>query len=49
VESLAADVVTFLDAINLEVHYIGESLGGLTGVAPGALYPVFADDPADAD
>jgi pimeloyl-ACP methyl ester carboxylesterase len=40
VELLAADVVAFLDALELErVHYAGESVGGITGIALGALYP----------
>jgi pimeloyl-ACP methyl ester carboxylesterase len=40
VEGLAGDVIAFLDASGLErVHYIGESVGGITGIALGALHP----------
>ncbi len=40
VEGLADDVVAFLDALGLEgVHYVGESVGGITGIALGALHP----------
>jgi pimeloyl-ACP methyl ester carboxylesterase len=40
VEGLAADVVAFLDALGLDrVHYVGESVGGITGIALGALHP----------
>jgi pimeloyl-ACP methyl ester carboxylesterase len=40
VEGLADDVVAFLDALGLErVHYVGESVGGITGVALGARNP----------
>jgi pimeloyl-ACP methyl ester carboxylesterase len=38
-ESLATDVVAFLDALGLDhVHYVGESLGGITGIVLGALH-----------
>ena len=37
---LADDVVQFLDALGLDkVHYIGESVGGITGIALGARSP----------
>jgi 3-oxoadipate enol-lactonase len=37
---MAEDVVDFLDATGIEqVHYIGESLGGVTGIALGARFP----------
>ena len=37
VELLADDVVAFLDALHLDkVHYVGESVGGITGIALGA-------------
>jgi pimeloyl-ACP methyl ester carboxylesterase len=40
VEGLVADVIAFLDALGLErVHYVGESLGGITGIALGAMHP----------
>lgn len=40
VEQLAEDVVGFLDALGLDrVHYVGESVGGITGIALGALHP----------
>jgi pimeloyl-ACP methyl ester carboxylesterase len=40
VEGLADDVVAFLDALGLErIHYVGESVGGITGVALGARHP----------
>jgi pimeloyl-ACP methyl ester carboxylesterase len=39
-DALADDVVAFLDVLNLErVHYIGESIGGLTGISLGARHP----------
>ena len=39
-EGLADDVVAFLDALGLErVHYIGESVGGITGIVLGARHP----------
>jgi len=39
VEGLAADVVAFLDALGLaRVHYVGESVGGITGVVLGACH-----------
>ena len=39
-EGLADEVVWFLDALGLErVHYIGESVGGITGIVLGARYP----------
>jgi pimeloyl-ACP methyl ester carboxylesterase len=39
-EGLAADVVAFLDALALErVHFVGESVGGITGIVLGARYP----------
>ena len=39
-DNLAADAVAFLDAIGVErVHYVGESLGALVGVAAAATYP----------
>jgi pimeloyl-ACP methyl ester carboxylesterase len=32
--------VAFLDALGLDrVHYVGESVGGITGIALGALHP----------
>jgi pimeloyl-ACP methyl ester carboxylesterase len=38
-EGLAADVVAFLDALELErVHYVGESVGGITGIVLGARH-----------
>jgi 3-oxoadipate enol-lactonase len=41
-EAMAEDVVAFLDALSLDhVHYIGESLGGVTGMALGALWPEY--------
>jgi pimeloyl-ACP methyl ester carboxylesterase len=40
IELLADDVIAFLDALHLDrVHYIGESIGGITGVALGARAP----------
>jgi pimeloyl-ACP methyl ester carboxylesterase len=40
VEGLAADVVAFLDALGLDrVHYVGESVGGTTGIVLGARHP----------
>jgi 3-oxoadipate enol-lactonase len=40
VELLADDVIAFLDALRLDrVHYVGESIGGITGIALGALAP----------
>jgi pimeloyl-ACP methyl ester carboxylesterase len=39
-EVLAEEVVAFLDAVGLErVHYVGESVGGITGIVLGACYP----------
>ncbi len=39
-DGLAADAIAFLDALGIErVHYVGESLGALTGVAAAATYP----------
>lgn len=39
-ESLAEDVISFLDAMHLPlVHYVGESVGGITGIVLGALHP----------
>jgi pimeloyl-ACP methyl ester carboxylesterase len=39
-EGLADDVVAFLDVLDLErVHYVGESVGGITGVVLGARHP----------
>ena len=39
-EGLAADVVAFLDALGLErVHFVGESVGGITGIVLGARHP----------
>lgn len=39
-EALADEVVWFLDALGLErVHYVGESVGGITGIVLGARYP----------
>jgi pimeloyl-ACP methyl ester carboxylesterase len=38
--AMAEDVVAFLDALGIgPVHYVGESLGGVTGIAMGALFP----------
>jgi pimeloyl-ACP methyl ester carboxylesterase len=40
VERLADDVIAFLDALQLDrVHYLGESIGGITGIALGARAP----------
>jgi pimeloyl-ACP methyl ester carboxylesterase len=40
VEGLAADVVTFLDSLEYDrVHYVGESVGGITGIVLGARHP----------
>jgi pimeloyl-ACP methyl ester carboxylesterase len=39
-EGLADEVVWFLDALGLErAHYIGESVGGITGIVLGARHP----------
>jgi pimeloyl-ACP methyl ester carboxylesterase len=39
-EGLAEEVVWFLDALGLDrVHYIGESVGGITGIVLGARHP----------
>jgi len=39
-EALADEVVAFLDALGLDrVHYVGESVGGITGIVLGARYP----------
>jgi pimeloyl-ACP methyl ester carboxylesterase len=39
-EALADEVVGFLDAVGVDrVHYIGESVGGITGIVLGARYP----------
>jgi len=39
-EGLADDVVAFLDALGLErVHFVGESVGGITGIVLGARHP----------
>jgi len=39
-EGLAEEVVWFLDALGVErVHYIGESVGGITGIVLGARHP----------
>jgi 3-oxoadipate enol-lactonase len=39
-EVLADEVVSFLDAVGLHrVHYVGESVGGITGIVLGARYP----------
>ena len=39
-EGLADEVVAFLDALGLaRVHYIGESVGGITGIVLGARHP----------
>jgi pimeloyl-ACP methyl ester carboxylesterase len=39
-ETLADDVVAFLDALGLgRVHYVGESVGGITGIVLGARHP----------
>jgi pimeloyl-ACP methyl ester carboxylesterase len=39
-EGLAAEVVAFVDALGLDrVHYVGESVGGITGIVLGALHP----------
>jgi 3-oxoadipate enol-lactonase len=39
VEGLALDVVAFLDALGLpRVHYVGESVGGITGIVLGARH-----------
>jgi pimeloyl-ACP methyl ester carboxylesterase len=40
VEGLVADVVAFLDALGLDaVHFIGESVGGPTGIALAVAHP----------
>jgi pimeloyl-ACP methyl ester carboxylesterase len=40
VDALADDVIAFLDGVGLErVHYVGESVGGITGIALGARHP----------
>jgi pimeloyl-ACP methyl ester carboxylesterase len=39
-ENLAADLVAFLDAMGVEkTHFVGESLGALTGLTAAAIYP----------
>lgn len=39
-ESMADEVVAFCDALGLErVHYVGESVGGITGIVLGARHP----------
>jgi pimeloyl-ACP methyl ester carboxylesterase len=39
-EGLADEVVWFLDALGIEcVHFVGESVGGITGIVLGARYP----------
>ena len=39
-EALADEVVAFLDALRLQrIHYVGESLGSITGIVLGARYP----------
>jgi pimeloyl-ACP methyl ester carboxylesterase len=39
-EGLAEEIVWFLDALGLDrVHYVGESVGGITGIVLGALHP----------
>ena len=39
-ESLAADVVGLMDALEVEkIHFVGESLAGVVGLWLGALYP----------
>jgi 3-oxoadipate enol-lactonase len=39
-EALADEVAWFLDAVGVEqAHYIGESVGGITGIVLGARYP----------
>jgi pimeloyl-ACP methyl ester carboxylesterase len=39
-EALADEVVWFLDALGLDrVHYVGESVGGITGIVLGARNP----------
>jgi 3-oxoadipate enol-lactonase len=38
-EGLAQDVIAFLDALELaRVHYVGESVGGITGIVLGARH-----------
>jgi pimeloyl-ACP methyl ester carboxylesterase len=38
--AMAEDVVAFLEAMSIRrVPYVGESLGGVTGIAMGAFYP----------
>ena len=40
VEALADDVIAFLDALGLQrVHFVGESVGGITAIALGARNP----------
>ncbi len=40
IEGLAEDVVAFMDALEIEkIHYVGESLGGIVGMAMAAKYP----------
>lgn len=39
-ETLADEVVAFLDALGIDrVHYVGESVGGITGIVLGARHP----------
>lgn len=39
-EGLADEVVAFLDELGLDrVHYVGESVGGITGIVLGARHP----------
>jgi len=39
-EGLADEVIWFLDALGVDrVHYIGESVGGITGIVLGARHP----------
>ena len=40
VEELLTDMKGFLDALNLDrVHYVGESIGGLLGIACAVRWP----------
>jgi pimeloyl-ACP methyl ester carboxylesterase len=40
VEELLTDIKGFLDALNLDhVHYVGESIGGLLGIACAVRWP----------
>jgi pimeloyl-ACP methyl ester carboxylesterase len=40
VENLLADMIGFLDAMDIaKIHYVGESVGGILGVAFAATYP----------